>query len=196
MKIYDIEVHGIQRALRGLARSYNSDPSKMHSRAIKLGPLDKGHNKFLRMIHIWCEVEAPRFWWAEYDTYKVGTVAQSDSTMHTLYKRYLTWDDFEYGINLNYLKELNFSIDKLRNNPKLIADIKNDLPEGFIQGRTLNLNYAVLREITLQRYNHRLPQWQYFLKEMLSNIPDIELLGIPTEILDKLEIKLFPTNEK
>ena len=110
MKIYDIEVHGIQRALHGLARSYNSDPAKMHDRAIKLGPLDKGHNKFLRMIHIWCEVEAPRFWWAEYDTYKVGTVAQSDSTMHTITQRPLRVDDFEYGCVKFYLDYLNNAI--------------------------------------------------------------------------------------
>ena len=192
MKIYDIEVYGIQRALRGLARSYNSDPAKMHDRAIKLGPLDKGHNKFLRMIHIWCEVEAPRFWWAEYDTYKVGTVAQSDSTMHTLSKGYLSQDNFEYPI-------INATIDNLNDFIQIkaeIEDINNELPEGFIQGRTLNLNYAVLREITLQRHNHRLPQWQYFLKELLGNIPDIELLGIPNEILCKLELKNYPCNKK
>ena len=168
MKIYDIEVHGIQRALRGLARSYNSDPAKMHDRAIKLGPLDKGHNKFLRMIHIWCEVEAPRFWWAEYDTYKVGTVAQSDSTMHTLMKKPLTQEDFEYWIPIEKVDYINSLIKSLNRNTLQLEHLKNELPEGFIQGRTINLNYAVLREMTLQRYNHRLPQWQYFLNEILT----------------------------
>lgn len=192
MKVYDIEVHGIQRALRGLARSYNSDPAKMHDRAIKLGPLDKGHNKFLRMIQIWCEVEAPRFWWAEYDTYKVGTVAQSDSTMHTLAKGYLSQEDFEKSIMDCTLENLNDLITVKAE----IEDIKNELPEGFIQGRTLNLNYTVLREITLQRYNHRLPQWQFFLNTLLTSIPDIELLGLPENVLAHLEIFLFPTCEK
>lgn len=192
MKVYDIEVHGINRALRGLARSFNSPIENMHSRAIKLGPLDRGHNKFLRMIHIWAEVEAPRFWWAEYDTYKVGTVAQSDSTMHTLHKRPICQDDFEYGCPKFYLDYINSAIA----NGSVIQGIKNDLPEGFIQGRTINLNYAVLREMTLQRHSHRLPQWKFFLNEMLTKIPDIELLGIPNEILNKLEIKIFHTMKK
>ena len=188
MKVYNIEVHGIQRALRGLARSYNKPIDTMHNRAIKLGPLDRGHNKFLRMIQVWAEVEAPRFWWAEYDTYKVGTVAQSDSTMHTLHKRHLVDEDFEWGCQGDYLIYLNHQIDRYNSGQISLTELKNDLPEGFIQGRTLNFNYAVLREMTLQRHNHRLPQWKFFLKEMLNNIPDLELLGLPTEILDKLEI--------
>ena len=192
MKVYNIEVHGINRALRGLARSFKSPLEKMHSRAIKLGPLDRGHNKFLRMIQVWAEVEAPRFWWAEYDTYKVGTVAQSDSTMHTLIKSPLTQESFEYPIYYEHLLDLNRRI----RIDEPIDCIKNQLPEGFIQGRTINLNYAVLREMTLQRYSHRLPQWKFFLNEMLTNIPDIELLGISEEILGKLDIKIFPTCEK
>ena len=196
MKVYDIEVHGIARALRGLARSYGSPLEKMHHRAIALAPLDKGHNKFLRQIQVWCEVEAPRFWWSEFDTYKVGTTAQSDSTMHTLTKGVLTQESFEYGIWEPWLNELNKGIVACLECPKLLPDLKNDLPEGFLQGRTLNFNYAVLREITLQRYNHKLPQWQFFLNELLTSIPDIELLGLPEKVLAHLEIKLFPTCEK
>ena len=192
MKVYDIEVHGITRALRGLARSYGSPLEKMHHRAIALAPLDKGHNKFLRQIQVWCEVEAPRFWWSEFDTYKVGTTAQSDSTMHTLHRQPLTQDNFEYPV-------INATLDNLNNFIKIkasIEDIKNELPEGFLQGRTLNFNYAVLREITLQRYNHKLPQWQFFLNELLTSVPDIKLLGLPKNVLAHLEIKLFPTCEK
>lgn len=196
MKIYDIEVHGIERALRGLARSYDRPLDAMRSRATKLAPLDRGHNKFLRMIQLWCEVEAPRFWWAEYDTYKVGTVAQSDSTMHTLTRRSLTREDFEYGIHCAYLNLLNENIQHCRDGDMFLHHIKNDLPEGFIQGRTLNFNYATLREITLQRYNHRLPQWQLFLSTLLTHCPHIEYLGLPERVLAHLEIQIFPTNEK
>lgn len=199
MKVYDIEVHGINRALRGLARSFNSPIENMHSRAIKLGPLDRGHNKFLRMIHIWAEVEAPRFWWAEYDTYKVGTVAQSDSTMHTLHKAPLTQDNFEYPILNTTLTHLNVLIPQIKISDEYgisLWKVKSLLPEGFIQGRTINLNYAVLREMALQRHSHRLPQWKFFLNEMLTKIPDIELLGIPNEILNKLEIKIFHIMKK
>ena len=192
MKVYDIEVHGIPRALRGLARSYRSPLEKMHHRAIALAPLDKGHNKFLRQIQVWCEVEAPRFWWSEYDTYQISTVRQSDSTMHTLKRQPLTQGNFEYPIRPTYLQLLNEHIAE----DLPIEFIKNELPEGFLQGRTLTLNYATLREITLQRYNHKLPQWQFFLRELLTSIPDLELLGLPEKVLDHLEIKLFPTCEK
>ena len=192
MKVYDIEVHGIDRALRGLARSYGSPLEKMHHRAIALAPLDKGHNKFLRQIQVWCEVEAPRFWWSEFDTYKVGAVAQSDSTMHTINRQFLTQDNFEYPI-------INATLDNLNDFIHIkasIEDIKNELPEGFLQGRTLNFNYATLREITLQRYNHKLPQWQLFLNTLLTIITDIELLGLPEKVLSHLGIFLFPTCEK
>ena len=196
MKVYDIEVHGITRALRGLARSYGSPIDKMHHRAIALAPLDKGHNKFLRQIHVWCEVEAPRFWWPEFDQYKIGVVSQSDSTMHTLHKQPLTQENFEYPIPGQYLEYLNTSINDLKAGIITIDSLKNDLPEGFLQGRTLTFNYAVLREITLQRYNHKLPQWQFFLRELLTSVPDIELLGLPEKVLAHLEIFLFPTCKK
>ena len=196
MKVYDIEVHGIKRALRGLARSYNSDSSKMLSRAIKLGPLDKGHNKFLRQIQVWCEVEAPRYWWQEYDTYQIGTVRQSDSTMHTLHKGEFTQDNFQYPIFEETLWRLNRLRALFLEGTIDIECFKNELPEGFLQGRTLTLNYAVIRNIVLQRYNHRISRWQELCSELLTKLPNIELLGIPTEILVKLEIKLFHTNEK
>ena len=182
MRLYNLEVHGIDRAMRGLARSFNAPIDRMQSRAIKLAPLDKGHNKFLRMIQLCVEVEAPRFWWAEYDTYKIGTTAQSDSTMHTLTKAPLTQANFEYPILHNYLKFLNHCIQGQVD----LLDIKNALPEGFIQGRSLNLNYATLREITLQRHSHKLPQWQFFLTYLLRRIPQPELLGIPSDIYTKL----------
>ena len=196
MRVYDIEVYGIDRALRGLSRSYGSPLEKMHRRAIALAPLDKGHNKFLRQIQVWCEVEAPRFWWAEFDQYKIGVVSQSDSTMHTLHKQPLTQDNFEYEISNYYLDYLNLSIEEFKKGNISKAKLKNDLPEGFLQGRTLTFNYANLREMTLQRYNHELSQWQFFLNELLTSIPDIELLGLPEKVLAHLEIKLFPTCEK
>lgn len=196
MKVYDIEVHGIDRALRGLARSYGSPLENMYRRAIALAPLDKGHNKFLRQIQVWCEVEAPRFWWPEFDQYKIGVVSQSDSTMHTLHKQPLTQENFEYEISNYYLDYLNTCILQFKDGHISKDQLKNDLPEGFLQGRTLNFNYATLREITLQRYNHKLPQWQFFLNELLTSIPNIELLGLPENVLDHLEIKLFPTCEK
>lgn len=168
MKIYNIEEHGFDRAMFGLARSYNQNVKNMPEVALKLGPKDLGHNKFLESIVVWMEIEAPRFWWSEFDTYRgdlddmKGITKQSDSTMHTLKRKNLTQEDFEYLIPHEYLFHLN---KKIANNGP-IEEIKNDLPDGFIQGRTVCTSYKVLRNIILQRHNHKLPQWRYFCEKM------------------------------
>jgi len=178
MKLYDIEVHGLDRAMIGLARSYNQSPEVMPDVAIKLGPKDLGHNKFLESIVVWFELEAPRFFWSEFDTYRVGMTKQSDSTMHTLKRQPLTQENFEYPIISSYLKSLNGMISE----DFKIEKLKNALPDGFIQGRSICTNYKVLRHIILQRYNHKLPQWRYFCKKILWNVPHKEYLGIPESI--------------
>jgi len=179
MKVYGIEEHGFERALRGLARSYNQDLKNMPEVALKLAPKDRGHNKFLRQIIVWAEVEAPRFWWSEFDTYKIGTVAQSDSTMHTLKRQPLSQENFEWLVSPAYLEELNGMLQEGCD----IEEMKSALPEGFLQGRTLSMNYAVLREIILQRHDHKLPQWQYFCWKVMMNLKHLEYLGLPETIL-------------
>lgn len=162
MKVYDIEEHGFDRAMRGLARSYNQDVKNMPEVALKLGPKDKGHNKFLESIVVWMEIEAPRFFWSEFDTYRVGMTKQSDSTIHTLKRQKLTQENFEYSVQPSYLIWINDAI--LQGAP--IDIIKNDLPDGFIQGRSVCTNYKVIRHIIIQRHNHKLPQWLYFCEAM------------------------------
>ena len=132
-----------------------------------------GEEKFLRMIQIWADITAPRFWWAEFDTYKVGTVALSESTMHTLGKRPLTPEDFEPPMNQNRLEELNAT---LANNLAPIEVKKAALPESFLQRRIVNLNYAVLANMIRQRRKHKLPQWRQFLTEMRAGLVNPELL--------------------
>lgn len=179
MKIYNIEEHGFNRAMRGLARSYNQDIKNMPEVALKLGPKDLGHNKFLESIVVWMEIEAPRFFWSEFDTYRgdledmKGITKQSDSTMHTLKRQPLTQENFEYPILESYLNHLNW---KIKNN-KPIEEIKNALPDGFIQGRTVCTSYKVLRNIILQRHNHKLPQWKYFC-EAMKELKHYDYLGL------------------
>lgn len=173
MKVYGIEEHGFDRAMRGLARSYNQDVKNMPEVALKLANKDKGHNKFLESIVVWMEIEAPRFWWSEMDTYRVGMTKQSDSTMHTLKRQPLTQENFEYPILESYLNHLNKKI--VQNKP--IEEIKNDLPDGFIQGRSVCTNYKVIRHIILQRHNHKLPQWRYFC-EAMKQLEHYEYLGL------------------
>ena len=178
MKIYDIEEHGFNRAMRGLARSYNQRVEAMPEVALKLGPKDLGHNKFLESIVVWMEVEAPRFWWSEMDTYRVGITKQSDSTMHTLTRRPLTQENFEDIIPESWLQELNDLITVKAE----IQHIKNQLPDGFIQGRSICTNYKTLRHIILQRWNHKLPQWQLFCFTLMSELEYAAYLGLPEEI--------------
>lgn len=187
MKVYDIEVHGFNRAMRGLARSYNQNVKHMPEVALKLSSKDLGHNKFLESIVVWMEIEAPRFFWSEFDTYrgdiddtKIRITKQSDSTMHTLKRQSLTQENFEYPIIPAYLKALNTLIEEDRP----IELIKNNLPEGFIQGRSICMNFKVLRNIILQRYDHKLPQWKYFCKEVFCNLPYFQHLGIPESIVE------------
>ena len=180
MKIYDIEEHGFDRAMRGLARSYNQRVESMPEVALKLGPKDLGHNKFLESIVVWFEVEAPRFWWSEMDTYRVGITKQSDSTMHTLTRQPLTQKNFEYPILSSYLSALN---DMIRMKFP-IQEIKSALPDGFLQGRSICTSYKVLRNIILQRWNHKLPQWQLFCFTLITELEYIDYMGLPSEIMD------------
>lgn len=132
-----------------------------------------GEEKFLRMIQIWADITAPRFWWAEFDTYKVGTVALSESTMHTLGKRPLTREDFEQGLPIAYLDWLNTYVCADNSSIELK---KRFLPEGFLQRRIVNFSYAVFANMIRQRRNHRLPQWHYFLNNIYYALPMQEFL--------------------
>ena len=170
MKVEIIEESGFQSAMLGLSLNKKQNVDNMQKVAMKLGKYDGGHNKFLESIIIVLDINAPRYWWSEFDTYRAGVTKQSESTMHTLEKEVLTQECFEYPINEMYLDWLN---DKLMINRKnkeknFIAKIKNDLPEGFLQRRIVTTNYKTLRNIYLQRKSHRLPQWKQFCEYIES----------------------------
>ena len=157
---------GYNEALTGLSLSYNvEDTSALAQIANKLAGKDGGHNKFLESMVVWIDIDAPRYWWSQFDTYRTGTSKQSESTMHTILKRQLVQEDFESPILRSTLEDLNFTI-KLKN----LDDIKNLLPEGFLQRRIVCTNYKVLRSIYKQRFTHKLPQWQTFCNTVLENV--------------------------
>jgi hypothetical protein len=130
---------------------------------------EDGHNKFLESMQLWISINAPRFLYSEIDTYRIST-KQSESTMHTLTKRDLTQNDFEYNIPSFYLDHLNKRVKKVRENKIEIDILKNDLPEGFLQTRIWNMSYKTLRNIIKQRRKHKLLQWRMFCDYMLRNI--------------------------
>jgi hypothetical protein len=148
---------------------------RLHQIAFKLCDSDGGHNKFLESIQVWLDIDAPRFWWSEFDTYRVGVSKQSESTMHTLIKRELMQDDFEHPISKTMLALINRRIGK--RTATAIDKIKNDLPEGFLQRRIVSTNYKALRGMILQRKSHRLPQWHIFI-DALRGLEHGELLPL------------------
>lgn len=186
MKVKVLKVEGYTEALFGTGLSYGltsgkepiclTDNPELTGRLIKIcakcASRRNGEDKFLRMIQIWADVTAPRFWWSEFDTYKVGTVSLSESTMHTLGKRPLAREDFEQGLPFELLDWVNTYM-----RADCAIDIKKRfLPEGFLQRRIVNFNYAVFANMIRQRRNHRLPQWHDFLEKVWRELPFIEFL--------------------
>lgn len=165
---------GYEEALLGLSLSYNvEDISRVVEVAVKLCQKDGGHNKFLESMIVWVDIDAPRYWWAEFDTYRVGITKQSESTMHTLMKRELVESDCVEGTSLKVLDVVNDCIRR-----KDFMEAKKNLPEGFLQRRVVMFSYKVLRNIIFQRYKHRLKEWHVFMDKIYSGIMYPEFLPI------------------
>ena len=178
MKVKILDEYGHELALRGMAYSFKDraeDPERWwpgkrdraYKRAPMLAPLGKGHNKFLRQIMLYIDIEAPRSFWSEFDTYKVGTVAQSESTMHTLAKRPPSYDDFEKGNTLATMDCYSRQWVDLKGD---ITLLKENLPEGYLQRRLVTMNYETVRNIVHQRTGHRYQRWGEFIKQLLDQI--------------------------
>lgn len=143
------------------------------------------HSKFLRMIGVTCDLTAPLYWWKEYDTYKVGTVANSCSTMHKIHAKKFEREDFSTDHLIPRMKEvLDVTIANLnacRGNFLETQDKKwwwqmiQLLPTSYNQKRTVQLNYAVLRNIYHSRKNHKLDEWHTFC-HWVEGLPYSELI--------------------
>lgn len=150
--------------------------------AHRLADKDGGHNKFLESMMVWIEINAARYWWQEFDTYRVGTTKQSESTIHTIAKKLLTQDDFSHTIlpaMIDYLNSLikiyNSTEDKIERDMTFEL-IKANLPEGYEQRRMVCTNYKTLRNIIWQRRNHRLEEWHIFIKALEEQLEYSHLL--------------------
>lgn len=146
----------------------------------KLASAGTDHRKFMRMITVYVDVTAPLYWWKEMDTYKVGTVRNSCSTMHKIAEKEFTLDDFSHEHIYNdvstepsSLKVLLSIIDTLNQyrHLYLVSKHKSDwwqiiqlLPSSYNQKATLMLNYEVLANIYHSRKNHKLDEWVEFCK--------------------------------
>ena len=125
-----------------------------------------GHNKFLESMQVWLLIRGSLSFWKQFDTYRVGTTKQSESTMHTLRKRALTENDFTKETFCIPTINQNFSIDEMR----------DSLPSGFLECRVVNTNYKTLQNIIHQRKNHRSKKWNIFIEQLLKQIQHPQLL--------------------
>lgn len=162
MKVEILREAGYEEAMLGLSLSRNKPVEDMPAVAVKLHDKDGGHNKFLETICVWLDVTMPRYFWCQFDTYRIGMTKQSESTMYTVLHRPLIQADFSYPIPDETLTRLNTLITW-----KNFTMLKNELPEGFLQRRIVTTNYKTLRNIINQRKNHRLNEWRFFCGEIL-----------------------------
>ena len=181
IKIENIDVYGWEAAIRGARNPMNSwdrMDSCYNNGEFEIGENDykllknltiagPEHRKWNRMVTVTMDITAPLYWWKEYDTYKVGTVANSCSTMHKIQAKEFTLDDFSHE-HLISLKVLNYTISKLNYYRGMYIKTKDkdywwgmiqNLPSSFNQKRTVHLNYEVLGTIYHQRRHHKLDEW-------------------------------------
>lgn len=140
----------------------------------KLSKAGTDHAKFLRFITVTADITAPLYWWKEYDTYKVGTVANSCSTMHRIHTKEFTMDNFSHEhLGLLSTELLEMIIQALNNNRDLFLNANDKqywwqliqlLPSSYNQKRTVLLNYQVLKNMYHARKNHKLDEWHDFCR--------------------------------
>ena len=214
IKVEDVEVWGWTHALRGMRNPMNSwDKSdtnitltgsrvyapRLHqttSEEPHFGEADAKlihslvqsgteHRKFLRQVFVAMDITAPLYWWKEFDTYKVGTTANSCSTMHKIYAKEFTLDDFstehltEYSVEqlesligwLNMCRT-NYNLDKEKDYWWQMIQL---LPTSYNQRRTVTMNYENVLAIIHQRSGHKLDEWNDFVK-VLTNLPGIDVV--------------------
>lgn len=145
--------------------------------ACNLAPKGGSEAKWLRSVYYTWSIRAPRFWWTEMDTYKIGTVAQSESTMRVLAMgRSFEPADFEgHEVDSFVMAKLNVLLDTLRANPKatdLLVKLKSALPESFLQRRIWSASLAVMQNVWRQRKAHRLPMWHEVCRAFEEACPE------------------------
>ena len=186
IKIENIDVYGWEAAIRGARNPMNSwdrMDSCYNNGEFEIGENDykllknltiagPEHRKWNRMVTVTMDITAPLYWWKEYDTYKVGTVANSCSTMHKIQAKAFTLNDFSIE-HLDYvcLDTMKVVIKRLNRNRTLFNETKDKfywwqmiqmLPTSYNQKRTVHLNYEVLGTIYHQRRHHKLNEWVEF----------------------------------
>ena len=199
IKIENIDVYGFEAAIRGARNPMNSwdrMDSCYNNGEFEIGENDykllknltiagPEHRKWNRMVTVTMDITAPLYWWKEYDTYKVGTVANSCSTMHKIQAKEFTVDDFSYEHLLEPSYKCLCETIVLLNDAREIFNETKDkkywwqmiqlLPTSYNQKRTVHLNYEVLGTIYHQRRHHKLDEWVEFC-DTIKTLPYSEFI--------------------
>lgn len=196
MEIKNIEAYGFRPAVRGMRNSFQSwdksDSDILYNSSgmilfYNIGPEDMklmqklykaggSERKFMRMIQVWCDIFAPLTWWKQADTYKIATTDLSTSTMHSITNKEFTLDDF-YAEPSDHLKSTIDFLNKKRleylntKEYRTWREIIDNLPESYIQMRTVNFNYETIAHMIMDRRNHKLVEWHDFCNYMLYALP-------------------------
>ncbi len=150
------------------------------SLAKRLCSAGSDHRKFIRQIFVSVDINAPMYWWKEFDTYKVGTVANSTSTMHKIHSKQFEMSDFScdkltdeskksFEGYVNYLEQVRQKYVETKDK-SYWYDLIQLLPSSYNQLRTVTLNYEVLVNIYFARKNHKLDEWHVFC-DMIKELP-------------------------
>lgn len=152
---------------------------------IRLRNAGTDHRKFMRMITVYVDILAPLYWWKEFDTYKVGTVANSCSTMHKIHAKEFTIEDFSVEhLLVENTVYFGKTLERLNNARNKFLETKDKeywwqmiqlLPSSYNQKRTVMLNYEVLANIYKSRKNHKLDEWHTFC-DWIKTLPYSELI--------------------
>lgn len=213
IKVEDTEVYGFEAAIRGMRNPMNSwdrsdsdcktiirdngkyvedfignNDLKLMKQLAKAGPV---HAKYRRMITVTCDITAPLYWWKEFDTYKVGTVRNSCSTMHKIADKAFTYDDFSTehiggvpNCDPLYCSAFETIIEVLNEARHCYLDTRDKaywwqmiqlLPSSYNQRATVQLNYEVLAGMYYWRKDHKLDEWHTFC-EWIESLPYSEII--------------------
>ena len=202
IKIENIDVYGFEAAIRGARNPMNSwhlMDSCYNNGEFEIGEKDYDllrrltiagpeHRKWNRMVTVTMDITAPLYFFKEYDTYKVATVANSCSTMHRIQSKEFTLDDFSHE-HLVSLRLLNDTIDELNYYRDMYNKTKNkeywwgmiqNLPSSYNQKRTVHLNYETLGAMYRQRKHHKLDEWREFCS-IIEGLPYGEFITMKFE---------------
>lgn len=201
IKFENLQINGWEAAIRGMRNPMNSwkkSDSTFHcSGIVGIGENDlqlmeqlvkagTDHSKFMRMITVTVDITAPLYWWKEFDTYKVGTVRNSCSTMHKIHEKPFDRCDFSFDKVIGGTNAfINHIIAELNGYREMYVETKRKeywytliqlLPSSYNQRATVQLNYAVLRNMYHSRKHHKLDEWSQGFTEWVESLPYSELI--------------------